>query len=157
MIFGKAFVRPRRNFQKMKKLLFSLIFLTALAAQAQKQIYNVQWYCVDQKPFKKGQCDLSGNEYSFVFVDPAKKQVAFFFSDMKLKYNIADSYADATDANYRYYVLENQNGRTDMRINKAGNKIEFIEPDKVIYLTVGKTTKLEKNTKKNVPVSDQPK
>ena len=148
----------RAKIFEMKKLFFSLALIFSVAiGNAQKQIYNVQWYCVDQKPFKKGQCDISGNEYSFVFVDQAKKQVAFFFAGMKLKYTIADSYADATDPNYRYYVLESEKGRTDMRIDKAGKKIEFIEPDKVIYLTVGKTTKLEKNTKKNMPVSDLPK
>jgi len=142
----------------MKRLFFTLAMVALFAVgHAQKKVYNVQWYCVDQKPFKQGQCDISGNEYSFVFVDEAKKQVAFYFTEMKLKYRITDSYQDATDANYKYYVLENETGRTDMRINKAGNKIEFIQPDKVIYLTVGKSTKLEKGTKKNVPVSNQPK
>jgi hypothetical protein len=137
---------------KMRKLFFTMAFLLTVAiGHAQHQVYNVQWYCVDEKPFKKGQCDISGNEYSFVFVDNPKKQVTFFFTSMKLKYNITESYQDATDANYHYYVLENEKGRTDMRINKAGNKIEFIEPDKIIYLTAGKTTKLERGTKKNVP------
>lgn len=136
----------------MKKLLFAFGFvLMSVASQAQHKVYNVQWYCVDEKPFKKGQCDISGNEYSFVFVDEPKKQVTFFFTSMKLKYAISDSYQDATDADYLYFVLENEKGRTDMRINKAGNKIEFIHPDKVIYLTVGKTTKLARGTKKNVP------
>lgn len=130
---------------KMKKLL--IVFAVAFSAIgfSQQQVYNVQWYCVDQKPLKKKQCDISGNEYSFVFVDNAKKEVVFFFASMKLKFAIVDAYQDATDKNYRYYVLENENGRTDMRINKAGNKIEFIEPDKIIYLTVGKSTKLGSN------------
>lgn len=142
----------------MKKIFFAVAFVFAFATvHAQKQIYNVQWYCVDEKPFKNGQCDVSGNEYSFVFVEPSKKQVAFFFASMKLKYTIVDSYKDTNDPNYQYYVLESGNGRTYMRINKAGNKIEFIEPDKVIYLTVGKSTKLENGTKKNVPVASKSK
>jgi hypothetical protein len=142
----------------MKKLFFTMaVAFTFAIGHAQKQIYNVQWYCVDQKPFKKGQCDISGNEYSFVFIDVAKKQVAFYFTEMKLKYTITDSYQDTTDPTYRYYILENENGRTDMRVSKTGDKIEFIEPDKVIYLTVGKTTKLENGTKKNIPLDEKPK
>lgn len=127
------------------------MLLICSSAFAQKQVYNVQWYCVDEKPFKKEQCDISGNEYSFVFVDVAKKEVVFFFTSMKLKYSISDSYPDSTDANYNYYILENEHGRVDMRINKAGNKIEFIHPDKIIYLTVGKSTKLERQPVKLSP------
>lgn len=129
------------------------MLLLSVSAFAQKQVYNVQWYCVDEKPFKKEQCDISGNEYSFVFVDATKKEVVFFFTSMKLKYAITDSYQDATDSNYNYYVLENEQGRVDMRINKAGNKIEFIHPDKIIYLTVGKSTKLERQLVKVSPKS----
>ena len=38
---------------------------------AQEQVFNVQKYCVDELPIKKGQCDISGNEYSWVFLDEA--------------------------------------------------------------------------------------
>ncbi|RZJ29071.1 MAG: hypothetical protein EOO48_08415, partial [Flavobacterium sp.] len=102
----------------MKK--FLLLLLLSTGAFAQRQVYNVQWYCIDEKPFKKGQCDVSGNEYSFVFLDAQKKSVTFFLTSMKLNYVIKDSYADATDKNYTYYVLENESGRTDMRVNKKG-------------------------------------
>ena len=129
----------------MKKLLFLLLLCGS--AYAQKQVYNVQWYCVDEKPFKKGQCDISGNEYSFVFVDNAKKEVVFFFTSMKLKYTIKEIYPDANQKGYTYYVLENETGRTDMRVNITGTKFEFIYPDKVVYLTTGKSTKLEKPVK----------
>jgi hypothetical protein len=125
---------------QMKKLLMLLLLSGSLFAQ--KEVLNVQWYCVDEKPFKNGDCQISGNEYSFVFLEEKKKEVVFFFTDMKLKYSITDSYPDATDPNYKYYVLENETGRADMRINKAKTKVEFIYPDKKIYLTVGKSTKL---------------
>jgi hypothetical protein len=124
----------------MKRLIVLLLLSGSLYAQ--KEVLNVQWYCVDEKPFKKGDCQISGNEYSFIFLEEKKKEVVFFFTDMKLKYTIKESYPDATDPDYKYYVLENEKGRADMRINKAKTKVEFIYPDKKIYLTVGKSTKL---------------
>ena len=67
----------------MKKILF--ILLLSSGVYAQQEVFNVQQYCVDVKPFKKGECNLSGNEYSFVFLDTKKKDVTFFFTNTKLK------------------------------------------------------------------------
>jgi len=125
----------------MKKLVLMLMFATAMSAQ--QQVFNVQLYCIDEKPFKKGSCDVKGNEYSFVFLDEKKKEVVFFLTQMKLKYEIVSVNVDEGDPNYNAYVLKNENGLIDMRINKQRSKIEFRYPDKHIYLTVGKSTKLE--------------
>lgn len=124
----------------MKNLLFLLLICSS--THSHKQVYNVQQYCIDEKPFKKEQCDISGNEYSFVFVDSAKKKVTFFLTSTKLNYDIAEIYPDEFEKEFTYYVLENENGRADMRINRKGTKIEFIYPDKIIYLKTGKSTKL---------------
>lgn len=126
----------------MKKLLFLLLICGS--AFAQKQVYNVQQYCIDEKPFKKGDCDIIGNEYSFVFVDAEKKKVTFFLTSMKLNYDIKESYPDSSDKNFTYYVLQSPGVRTDMRVNQKGTEIEFIYPDKIIHLKTGKSTKLEK-------------
>lgn len=110
---------------------------------AQQEVFNVQKYCVDIKPFKKGKCDISGNEYSFVFLDNQKKDLVFFFTNTKLKYKITGSRLDEADSNFTWYTLENEKGITDMKINKQKTRIEFIDPSNHIYLTVGKSTKSE--------------
>ena len=125
----------------MKKLI--LLLLITGSVYSQKHVYNVQRYCVDEKPFKKGECNISGNEYSFVFMDVEKKEVVFFFTDMRLEYKIVDSYIDLAAKDYTHYLLENKSGRVDMKINKQQNKMEFLYPDSHIYLTVGKSTKLQ--------------
>src|SRR4051812_25842986 len=124
----------------MKKLILMLLVCGSMAAQ--KKVFNVQLYCIDEKPFKKGSCDITGNEYSFVFMDAAKKEVTFFLTQMKLKYEILASNTDEADSQYTAYVLKGENGLVDMRINKKQTKIEFLYPDKKIYLTVGKSTHL---------------
>ena len=123
----------------MKKLF--LLLLVSGAMYSQQQIFHVQRYCVDEKPFKKGACDISGNEYSFVFMDEKKKEVVFFFTDMKLEYKIVDSAVSTINPDYTHYTLENQSGQIEMKINKLKTKMEFLYPDKNIYLTVGKSTK----------------
>lgn len=125
----------------MKKLLFMLLLTSGVYAQ--EQVFNVQQYCVDTKPFKKGQCDLSGNEYSFVFLDIKKKEVVFFFTDTKLKYKIVESHLETINPSITSYTLVNEKGSTEMKINKQKTKIEFIDATNHIYLTVGKSTKSE--------------
>lgn len=125
----------------MKKILF-LLMLTS-GVYAQKEVFNVQHYCVDVKPFKKGECDISGNEYSFVFLDTAKKDVTFFFTDTKLKYKIVEFHIEESNSNFTSYSLENEKGTMQMRINAKKTKIEFIDAANHIYLTVGKSTKQE--------------
>ncbi len=119
------------------------MLLISCGAFAQEQVFNVQKYCVDELPIKKGQCDISGNEYSWVFLDEAKKDVVFFFTDMKLKYKIVHTSVSDSDPDLTMYILHNEKGQVEMRINKAKTKIEFVYPNSHIYLTVGKTTKLE--------------
>lgn len=119
-----------------------MLLLTS-GVYAQQEVFNVQHYCVDVKPFKKGECDISGNEYSFVFLDIQKKDVTFYFANNKLQYKITESRIDEVNPNFTWYVLENDKGLTDMKINKQKTKIEFIDPGNHIYLTVGKSTKLE--------------
>lgn len=123
----------------MKYLMF-LLFISGYAA-AQERVFNVQEYCVDEKPFAKGSCDIKGNEYSFVFLDSAKNDVVFFFTNMKLKYKILESKVYAPDPNYTFYLLKGDSGIVEMKINKQQTKIEFIYPNNHIYLTVGATTK----------------
>lgn len=122
----------------MKKLIL-LLLLTSVAF-AQQKVFNVQHYCIDEKPFKSGVCDQSGNEYSFVFLDIANQTVGLFLTDIKLKYKITKT---LTENGEMKYIIENAQGQAQMRINKPQNKIEFIDSDKVIYLTVGKSTKAD--------------
>ncbi len=119
-----------------------MLLLTS-GVYAQPEVFNVQYYCVDVKPFKKGDCDISGNEYSFVFLDVEKKDVTFFFTNTKLKYKIVEFHVEESNPNYTYYSLANEKGTMEMRINKHKTKIEFIDAGNHIYLTVGKSTKLE--------------
>lgn len=123
----------------MKKLL--IILLLTSCTYAQQKVYNVQQYCVDTKPFKKGECNLSGNEYSFVFLDIKKKEVVFFFTNTKLKYNIVEFHQEDINSNMTSYTLANEKGLTEMKINKQKTKIEFTDAINHIYLTVGKSTK----------------
>ena len=55
----------------MKKLI--LMLLMSSGAFAQQRVYNVQQYLIDEKPFHKGEYDLKGNEYSFIFINNDKK------------------------------------------------------------------------------------
>ncbi len=117
-----------------------MLLLTS-GVYAQQEVFNVQHYCVDVKPFKKGECDISGNEYSFVFLDIQKKDLTFFFTNTKLQYKITESHIEESNPNFTWYNLINEKGTMEMRINKQKTKIEFIDPTNHIYLTVGKSTK----------------
>ena len=121
---------------------FIALLLLSGSMYSQEQVFNVQRYCVDEVPFKTGECDISGNEYSFVFLDIKKNDVVFFFTNMKLKYKIMNSVVYAPDPNYVLYSLEKEKGTVDMKINKQHTKMEFLYPNNHIYLTVGKSTKL---------------
>lgn len=121
---------------------FILTLLLSGSMYSQEHVFNVQRYCVDKIPFKSGECDISGNEYSFVFLDTQKNDVVFFFTDMKLKYKIVDSSVYSLDPNYTLYILENEKGQVEMKVNKQNTKMEFLYPNNHIYLTVGKSTKL---------------
>jgi hypothetical protein len=130
---------------KLKKIktmkYFIALLLLSGSMYSQEEVFNVQRYCVDAHPFKIGECDISGNEYSFVFLDIKKNDVVFFFTSMKMKYKIMNSVVYAPDPNYILYSLENEKGSVDMKINKQHTKIEFLYPNNHIYLTVGKSTK----------------
>ena len=121
----------------MKKLIFMLLLTSGVYAQ--KQVFNVQRYCIDEKPFKKKECDKAGNEYSFVFLDEKKKEVVFFLSDIKFEYQITGF---KKDANNTYYTLRNNKGIVEMKVSKGKTKIEFIGPERHVFLIVGKSTKL---------------
>ncbi|MFV5693747.1 hypothetical protein ACM55K_17125 [Flavobacterium sp. LT1R49] len=123
----------------MKKIISMLLITGGLYAQ--EQVFNVQRYCIDEEPFKKGECDRTGNEYSFVFLDTKKSNVVFFLTEMRLKYKIVKSGVFSFDPNYTVYTLENEKEQIEMRINKQNTKIEFLYPNNHIYLTVGKSTK----------------
>lgn len=122
----------------MKKLIFMLLLTSGLYAQ--RQVFNVQRYCIDEKPLKNGECDIDGNEYSFVFLDVKKKEVVFFLTDLKFEYQII---ATKMGSDNTSYTLKNSFGETEMKVNKANNKIEFLTPLRHILLTVGKSTKSE--------------
>jgi hypothetical protein len=124
----------------MKKILLFLLLLSGVAF-AQPKAYNVQQYCIDEAPFKQGDCDQLGNEYSFVFVDAEKQKVDFFLTDIKLHYTI-ESVEAATESNETRYMLTNTQGTIMMTINRQKTAIAFFYPDKHIYLKVGASTKL---------------
>ena len=117
-----------------------MLLLTS-GVYAQQEVFNVQQYRVDTKPFKKGASDISGNEYSFVFLDTQKKEVIFFFTNTKLKYKIVESHQEEVNPSITSYTLVNEKGSTEMKINKQKTKIEFIDASNHIYLKVGKSTK----------------
>ena len=123
----------------MKNLILLLLFTTGVYAQ--KQVFNVQQYCIDEKPLKQGQCDQKGNEYSFLFLDAKKKEVVFFLTNIKFQYQIVTA---QTDPNHTIYTLKNDSGQTTMKVNTARTKIELLSNDRNVYLTVGKSTKAEK-------------
>lgn len=127
----------------MKKII--LLFLLSGSLYAQEQVFNVQRYCIDEQPFRQDECNISGTEYSFVFLDFQKHTVVFFLTAAKMKYRIVDSGVFASDRNYTFYTLENEKGQVAMRINKQHTKIEFIYPNMHVYLTVGKSTKAAPN------------
>lgn len=131
--------RILKSVQYMKKLIF--MFLLTGSIYAQEQVFNVQRYCVDEKPFKQGECNISGNEYSFVFLDTQKREVVFFLTATKMKYKIINSGVFSLDKNYTTYTLENEQEQVEMRINKQQTRIEFLYPNTRIYLTVGTSTK----------------
>lgn len=123
----------------MKKTILMLLITGGMYAQ--EQVFNVQRYCIDEQPFKKGTCDITGNEYSFVFLDKKKSNVVFFLTEMKLKYKIIKSAVFSSDPNYTVYTLESEKEQLEMRINRQNTKIEFLYPNNHIYLTVGTSTK----------------
>ncbi|MDI6050034.1 hypothetical protein QLS31_09340 [Flavobacterium sp. XS2P24] len=123
----------------MKKIIVLLLLTSGLYAQ--EQVFNVQRYCIDEQPFKQGECNITGNEYSFVFLDTQKRDVVFFLTATKMKYKIVDSGIFSQDRNYTFYTLENENEQVEMRVNQQHTKIEFLYPNNHIYLTVGKSTK----------------
>jgi hypothetical protein len=104
----------------MKKII--LLLLLSGSLYAQEQVFNVQRYCIDEQPFKKGECNTVGNEYSFVFLDTQKRTVVFFLTATKMKYKIVDSGVFAPDKNYSFYTLENEKGQVEMRINTQDPK-----------------------------------
>lgn len=124
----------------MKKLIVMLLLTGSMYSQ--EKVFNVQRYCIDEIPFKKGECDISGNEYSFVFLDTKKNEVVFFLTDMKMAYKIIHSGVLASNPEYTSYTLENTTGIIEMKVNKLQTKIEFLFPNNHIFLTVGKSTKL---------------
>ncbi|MFV8379561.1 hypothetical protein [Flavobacterium sp. LB3R33] len=123
----------------MKKII--VLLLLSGSMYAQEQVFNVQRYCIDEKPFRQGECNIAGNEYSFVFLDTQKRDVVFFLTATKMKYKIVDSGIVSQDRNYTFYTLENENEQVEMRVNQQHTKIEFLYPNNHIYLTVGKSTK----------------
>jgi hypothetical protein len=123
----------------MKKII--VLLLLSGGMYAQEQVFNVQRYCIDEKPFRQGECNIAGNEYSFVFLDTQKRDVVFFLTATKMKYKIVDSGIVSQDRNYIFYTLENENEQVEMRVNQQHTKIEFLYPNNHIYLTVGKSTK----------------
>lgn len=118
-----------------------VLLLLSGGIYAQEQVFNVQRYCIDEEPFKQDECNITGNEYSFVFLDTQKRTVVFFLTATKMKYKIVDSGIFAPDRNYTFYTLENEKGQVTMRINKQNTKIEFLYHNTHVYLTVGKSTK----------------
>ena len=123
----------------MKILLLMLSLSTGLFAQ--EQIFNVQQYSIDNKPFKTQGYDLTGNIYSFVFVDKSKNEVVLFLSDTQIKYTIEEE-IKGTSTTPTSYKLRNADGVVEMSINKSKTKIEFLEANRRISLKVGKSTKL---------------
>lgn len=122
----------------MRILLLMLVMTSGLFAQ--EQIYNVQQYCIDNKPFTSQGCDIQGNEYSFVFVDETKNEVVLFLSDTKISYQIVEqSKPKASEAGG--YKLKSSQGLVDMRIDATKSTIEFVNPERRITLKVGKSTK----------------
>lgn len=112
----------------------------SFGAVAQEQIYNVQHYCIDNKPLTAYDCDSEGNEYSFVFVDKSKSEVVLFIADNKIKYTIVEE-LKGKSAEVLGYKLKNAQGLVEMNINQQKTKIEFLEPTRRISLKVGKSTK----------------
>ena len=121
----------------MKKLIFMLLLTSGLYAQ--KQVFNVQRYSIDERPFKKGEIDNVGNAYSFVFLDEKKKEVVLFLSDLKFEYQITSS---KKVANNTYYTLTNNKSIVEMKVSNSKTKIEFIGPERHVFLTVGPSTML---------------
>jgi hypothetical protein len=59
----------------------NFVFLLS-SIYAQEQVFNVQRYCVDEKPFKQGECNISGNEY-FCTLDIQKTRGSFLLTLLK--------------------------------------------------------------------------
>lgn len=113
--------------------------MMGVGAFAQKQVYNVQQYCIDELPFHSDSCDIKGNEYSFVFVDTAKKEVAVYLSDTKILYNIESVVSDERGLTY---TLKDKTGNVEMTVNKAQNRVVITGSTRKISLIVGKSTKM---------------
>lgn len=107
----------------MKKIIVLLLLTSGMYAQ--EQVFNVQRYCIDEQPFKQGECNITGNEYSFVFLDTQKRDVVFFLTATKMKYKIVDSGILPQDRNYTFYTLENENEQVEMRVNQQHTKLNF--------------------------------
>jgi hypothetical protein len=118
------------------------LLLFSGAVRAQKQVYNIQHYCIDEKPLKHTGCDIEGNEYSFLFVDPDKKQVTLFLSDTKMAFAIVGIATDETSGS-TVYTLRNTEGTTQLTVNKPQNNIVLSSPVRRITLKAGKSTKME--------------
>ncbi len=125
----------------MKNLLLSLLLLISLSASAQSKVYNVQKYCVDELPFKKGECDLSGTEYSFVFVDSAQNKIGIQIAQQKLNFTILSSAVDPKTKEL-LYELKNPQGLAKLRISPNSKTIELIEARNRILLYFGASTKM---------------
>lgn len=124
----------------MKTIL--LFFWLTTLVYAQKQVFNVQQYCIDEKPLHQGDCDIKGNAYSFVFLDVKRSEVILFLSDIKFEYQIIASKKDANDL---LYALKKGVSHAEMRLSADRTKIEFLQPGRHIKLTIGKSTKLSDN------------
>ena len=81
----------------MKKIVLLLLLWGSMYAQ--KKVYNVQRYCIDEQPFKQGECNIVGNEYSSVFLDTQMRTVVFSLTATRLQYKIVDSVVFAPDKN----------------------------------------------------------
>lgn len=122
----------------MKSLIVMLLFTCTIYSQ--KQVYNVQKYCIDERPFKATGCDISGNEYSFVFIDNKSKQVVLFLSNQRMEYQIAAPVKFTSNGD-TVYALQNGTGPGELRISKLNTKMLFTFAERNIMLTVGKSTK----------------
>lgn len=120
----------------MKTLLLLLLMTSGLYAQ--KQVFNVQKYCIDETPGTTSDCDVSGNAYSFVFLDNIKNEVVLFLTDSKFKYQITKSEIHPTHTSY---TLNDGNHESTMKVNTQKTRIEFLTANRNIFLTVGKSTK----------------
>jgi hypothetical protein len=126
----------------MRKLVMALMLMIVCVAHAQKTVYNVQNYCIDEYPLRAGSCDQAGTEYSFVFVDIAKGDVTLFLADNKLKYQVLKQVESANNR-MATYLIEDKSGKGQMSINSQGKKIIFEFPQRRITLKTGASTRAD--------------